>query len=302
MAKVIILLDDSGSMDMHREGVNKTLSNLPIKAKDKVSLYRFSTRLETPDFVNQSKKRLQIVSYTPTGARTNLYEAISQVPMDLDTPTLFLIITDGEDNVTRRPEIAEKSLRVGLATDMLTVGILCPPHAVYDLQKDLGISNVTGWSTGEEVARHATVGTQVFNDALASGKTSVRSGLFEVNVKGIKGLVPFKSTYKLWEVPSECQIRDFVEDKTADVYKKGNGYYELTKKEEVQEYKNIIVQNKKTKVLYTSTIDKCRDVLGLPQGARVNVEPGNLGNFRVFVQSTSVNRKLVRGSKLLYII
>lgn len=302
MAKVIILLDDSGSMDMHREGVNKTLSNLPIKAKDKVSLYRFSSRLETPDFVNQSKKRLQTVSYTPTGARTNLYEAISQVPMDLDTPTLFLIITDGEDNVTHRPEIAEKSLSVGIATDMLTVGILCPPQSVFKLQRDLGISNVTGWTSGEEVARHATVGTQVFNDALASGKTSVRSGLFEVNVKGIKGLVPFKSTYKLWEVPDQCYIRDFVLSHKVP-FVNGQAFYELTKKEDVQQYKNIIVQNKKTKVLYTATIDTCRDVLGLPTGATVRVEPGNLGNFRVFVQSTSHNaRKLVRGSKLLYII
>jgi hypothetical protein len=42
-----------------------------------------------------------------------------------------------------------------------------------------------------------------------------------------------------------------------------------------------------------------RSLIGLPYGAEAKVEPGNHANYDIFVQSTSTNRKLVRGTKLL---
>jgi len=41
-------------------------------------------------------------------------------------------------------------------------------------------------------------------------------------------------------------------------------------------------------------------LLGLPEVGSVAVNPGDHGNFNIFVQSTSVNRKLVAGTKALY--
>jgi hypothetical protein len=46
--------------------------------------------------------------------------------------------------------------------------------------------------------------------------------------------------------------------------------------------------------------DDARQLLGLPDGdARIQIQ--NLATYQVFIQSTSVNRKLVRGTNILYI-
>lgn len=44
-----------------------------------------------------------------------------------------------------------------------------------------------------------------------------------------------------------------------------------------------------------------RETLGLPKFGEVKVEPGNHGNWDIYVQSASTNRKLVRGTKLVYL-
>jgi hypothetical protein len=45
--------------------------------------------------------------------------------------------------------------------------------------------------------------------------------------------------------------------------------------------------------------EDARRMLGLPTSGVAKVRPGNHSSFDVFVQSTSLNRKLVRGTKLL---
>jgi hypothetical protein len=42
-------------------------------------------------------------------------------------------------------------------------------------------------------------------------------------------------------------------------------------------------------------------MIGLPANADAKVEPGNHANYDIFVQSTSVNRKLPRGTKLIVV-
>jgi hypothetical protein len=81
--------------------------------------------------------------------------------------------------------------------------------------------------------------------------------------------------------------------------KRGAAFYQLMKKEdEVQDYKQIVIRDKKSKVVYSGA--NARQMLGLPYNGTVKVVPGNHGTYDIFIQSTSVNRKLVKGTQVLY--
>ena len=71
------------------------------------------------------------------------------------------------------------------------------------------------------------------------------------------------------------------------------------KKNKLQDAKNkrMINADATLKAVFGGT--DARSVLGIPEGQNLKIKPGNHGNFDIFVQSTSLNRKLVRGTKLL---
>jgi hypothetical protein len=78
----------------------------------------------------------------------------------------------------------------------------------------------------------------------------------------------------------------------------GEAYYQLTKAEKIQPDKQIALLDNTTKHLFTG--DNARVLLGLPSH-EVKVAPVAHPNFTVFVQSKSVNRKLVPGTKILLV-
>ena len=99
-------------------------------------------------------------------------------------------------------------------------------------------------------------------------------------------------------MPYEFEIRPFVE-RSGYTYVKGNAFYQLTKDENaVQPYKEILLREKNKQIIYGG--DGARKLIGLQEKLTVAVQPGNHANWDIFVQSTSVNRKLVRGTTLLY--
>jgi hypothetical protein len=120
-----------------------------------------------------------------------------------------------------------------------------------------------------------------------------------------KGLVPVPSgRFQVFTVPSKMAIKQFVVDRGI-LFKKGRGFYELTKSETVQQYKEVILQDKITGEFYAGAA--AREMLGLrPQiegtsgGIHEKLRPVDLDKYRVFIQSTSVNRALVAGSGFLY--
>jgi len=92
-------------------------------------------------------------------------------------------------------------------------------------------------------------------------------------------------------------IREFVE-RQGKPYVKGTCYYQLTKRETIQDYKEIAFYEKASGKVYAGTLAAAREMLGLPD-LETRVSPDFNPLFDVFVQSTSVNRKLVPGTKLL---
>ena len=103
--------------------------------------------------------------------------------------------------------------------------------------------------------------------------------------------------FQVLDVECDCAIKEFVTDNGL-TFKKGRGFYEFTKTETVQGYKEIILMERATGDFYEG--EKARELLGLPLGETARIRPTSLEKYAVFVQSTSVNRKLVKGTKFLY--
>lgn len=91
-------------------------------------------------------------------------------------------------------------------------------------------------------------------------------------------------------------IKEFVQDHNL-IFQAGRGFYEFTKREEIQPNKEVVLRDRSTGDMYTGA--KARDMIGIPYGVRGNVSPSNLP-YEVYVQSTSYNRKLMPNTRFLY--
>lgn len=125
----------------------------------------------------------------------------------------------------------------------------------------------------------------------------------DVVIKEMDKLVPVvPGRFQVMTVDENCDIKGFV-TKNGIEFKKGRGFYELTKAETVQQYKEIIMQDKETGEMFVGS--QVREKLGLqPQtekgGVNEKLYAKDAKEFRIFVQSTSVNRKLIAGTTFLY--
>lgn len=103
--------------------------------------------------------------------------------------------------------------------------------------------------------------------------------------------------FQILDVDRDCSIKEFVQEQGA-AFKKGRGFYEFTKTETIQGYKEIILMDKKSGDMFEGKA--ARDMLGLPEDCTARIKPASLDKYAVFVQSTSVNRKLIGKTKFLY--
>ena len=105
------------------------------------------------------------------------------------------------------------------------------------------------------------------------------------------GLTPVDpARFQVFEVVGNPSIRDFVESMGIE-FKKGRGFYPLvTRSETIQENKEVIVEDLNTGEMFTGP--QAREMIRLPYGMRGTVRPNPLPGYRVWVQSTSVNRVL----------
>lgn len=125
----------------------------------------------------------------------------------------------------------------------------------------------------------------------------------EVSLKEMGELVPVApGRFQVMTVDENCDIKGFV-TKNGIEFKKGRGFYELTKAETVQQYKEVIMQDRETGEMFNGS--QVREKLKLsPQsekgGVNEKLHAADAKEFRIFVQSTSVNRKLIAGTTFLY--
>lgn len=105
--------------------------------------------------------------------------------------------------------------------------------------------------------------------------------------------------FQVLRVRRDMAIKDFVE-KNGATFRKGRGFYQFTKREEVQEKKEVILVDQDTGDMFSGV--KARKMVGIPFGKRGMVSPGSgsVVGYDVFIQSTSSNRKLQKGTQFLY--
>lgn len=103
--------------------------------------------------------------------------------------------------------------------------------------------------------------------------------------------------FQVLEIDEDTSIQNFVVANGLN-FRRGRGFYEFVKTETIQGGKEIILMDRSTGDMFAG--DNARDMLGLPLGATARIRPTQLEQYRVFVQSTSSNRRLQRNTRFLY--
>lgn len=261
-----------------------------------------------------------LTQYRADGGSTPLFTSINDLidileaapdAKDPDVSFLVMAITDGQDNASGYGAGAKLAARIKTlqATDHWTF-IFRVPHGYKQALVGMGIpeGNILEWeqtTRGVEIASKATnEAFRSFYSARSAGATMTRSfyqtDMSKVSKATVKAkLVDISKDVEFFDITSEAAIKPFVEEKTKKPLVTGAAFYQLTKKEdEVQDYKQIAIRDKKTAHVYSGV--EARNILGLPHNGTVKVAPGNHGTYDIFIQSTSVNRKLLPGTQLMY--
>lgn len=296
----------------------------PKGQRNLISFATFSTTPRSPRFIHADPlhlPRLDFTNYNPDGY-TALLDSVGQaidifdaVPEDGDDNSfLILAITDGEENKSRRyNQFNFAHLLNRYDRENWTVTFQVPLGHASQLCRQYGVppGNVKEWEQTEQGTRETFAETQDamsnFYQSRESGQRATKSFFAKVqtavptNAKNL--LKDLSKSFKPYQVVSEAIIREFVESKTGENYQPGQAFYQLIKKETVQPNKEVLVQEKLAPgVRRKSRIfggPQARDLIGLPTGEYAKVDPGNHGDYDVFVQSRSVNRILPRGTKVL---
>lgn len=327
----VVCLDRSGSMSSIQEEAVKAFNSNVVAIRDgskkekqdsRVSLYTFGGNIRQ-EFFDRDVTRLlpwPKSKYSPEGG-TPMFDCIGGAVEDClalqdaeaeDLSFVVLIITDGYENTSQKFSTAEKLnklMRKVIKTDRWSFAFLMPKDCIREFTQhfpDLPQGNIRAWEQTTGGAQEAAVATGAsiarFFTARSAGKRSVTdfftTDMSKVKVKDVKNLGNVTSEVQVWEVSKEIDIKSFCEAKSKQPYKKGAAFYQLSKPETIQDYKLLLVMIKGKPQVYGG--EEARQLLGLPDSGTVRVTPGNHANFDLFGQSTSMNRKLVRGTKLVY--
>lgn len=254
-------------------------------------------------------------SSTPLFAGVNmLIDMLSAVP-DANSPDVNFIVwvtTDGEENSSRgnsSPSVVSARMAKLQATGRWTFVFRLPKGCAASFSRKYGLpaGNMTEWETtaagltGTQAA--TTTGFQNFFKAKAAGQQSTDKFYMDMSAidkDAVKAsLADISTQVQSWPVNADCAIRPFCEAHLSAQMRKGAAFYQLNKPERnVQDYKVIIVKERATGAMYTGPA--ARQMLGLPTSGNIQLVPANHGEFDLFIQSTSVNRKLIAGTTLLY--
>lgn len=249
-----------------------------------------------------------------------------------DNSAFFLGLTDGEENDSTFPRTphaqraiaAELSQLIAAAPDEETYALLVPDQRAVHEAKQHGFpaANISVWDATsveglEEAGRVIREVADFYMDSRAHGvkgfsarNAGVRGGLFQMrdfSAAEVQMTLPqvTPGSYHFIDVTQAdrdpgsdgCAIEPFYERKTGKPYPKGQCYYQFTKAEKVQGYKKVVIEV--GGVLYSGSLDQTRGFLGLPDGLEVRVRPDQRAGAEIFFQSTSHNRKLMPGTRLL---
>lgn len=336
--EIAFVIDASSSMSRFRDDVQRVVNEQVAEIKKNaaklgqptsLTIYVFNDRVQQLVRYEDVFAFRTFSGYAPHG-NTALFDGIgraiedfqiSRFAADINTSFLILTITDGEENrSTRYNQTSLGSLMRSVeGTDRWTMAFSVPYGGRRQLASfGIPTGNIQEWeqtSKGLETMSHATVsGLGSYYTARSAGMRRV-SNFYEpdmaaVSKRDIQNLIDLSRKFHSWNVDAASPIREFVEGKISQQpslarevgssYQIGRGYYQLTKAEEVQAGKDFVILDKNTNALYGGA--QARQLIGCPMHTSFKIKPGNLANYEIFIKSTSVNRKLVPGTKVLYFV
>lgn len=262
-----------------------------------------------------------LTSYSANGGSTPLWDSVGLAISDLEsTPNvdqtdafLVMVITDGEENSSRLWNLNSIRNKINSlqATDKWTFVFRVPRGSKARLV-NMGIpsGNIMEWEqTEKELVQSTQATVSAVKSYFASRSQGVTrsSSFFTADLSNVTrseisstmadvtNTMDYVWVDKSWD---GRQIRDFCQDQFGS-YSTGRAYYQLTKPEKVQDNKRFCIRDDVTKKIYEGTA--ARQLLGLPTVGMIKLAPGANSTYTIFVQSNSVNRKLVGGTYLLYL-
>lgn len=333
---VALVLDASSSMS-HLNGkvvevADQQIAYLARRSQEleqetRVTVYVFADQVECVIYDKDVLRMPSLKQLYRVGGMTALLAATLKSQRELaqtaqlygDHSFLTFVLTDGQENASHRcPDAPSRDPRelvravaglIETQEDNWTLAVLVPDQMGKREAMQCGFpkDNVAVWDATstqglEEAGQVIQEATEKFMVGRSKGIRGSRAvfstGADAVNRETIAaaGLTPVDpSAFQLIPVAREAAIREWVVE-SGHTYRTGCAFYQLSKTEKVQARKKIAVLEKKTDRVYTGP--EARALLGLPD-AEVRVKPDHNDDFTIFVQSTSVNRKLVPNTRLL---
>ncbi len=332
LTDVIFVVDRSGSMSgllsqakaNLQAQINEIRKSADPSNRYRISIINFNDTI-TPTLQGQDVLALGDVSHLyqyPSGG-TKLYDALleaTRLSQTLDTKDpqhafLISVVTDGEENASaNHVGTVAQEVRRCTGLDRYTF-VYAGPHGSKSTALQMGIpeGNATTW---EQTLRGTQTLGMISNTSLNTytrsrsvGQTKSAS-FYAAPVTKDADKFANQLDNKLDDVSGQVKVERVTTsdpvviakfcDKKFGSFPKGHIYYQLTESEKVQDYKKLIVQDTTTGNFFTG--NKAKTLLGVPnfQGT-VRIRPGALGEFKIFVQSTSVNRKLTPGTAVVYL-
>lgn len=319
---VSLIVDKSGSMHKHSERVVSVFDreldylkqrSIDLKQETRVSIYLFDDEIEVLAFDMDVMRFSSLRSFYKIGGQTALIDATMESILDHrklpelygDHAFLHYLLTDGEENRSHLHFQTDLTKTLRTLPDNWTMAILVPDERGAREAQRFGFlsGSIATWDATQNNALEG-VGEQfrsVVDNYMALRSSGVRGSksLFTLDTSHLKvrGLqeLPVKD-YTIIPVREDSPIKEYVEDWTKEHYRLGSAYYQPTKPVVIQDHKNILIQRVKDGRVYEGR--NLRSLLGLPDNT-VKVTPGSHTDWRIFVQSTSVNRKLLRDTFVL---
>lgn len=223
---------------------------------------------------------------------------------------LTFVLTDGEENNSQASQHQLAHL-IQSQSASRAVAALVPDDKGRRKAIAAGFpeGNVVVWEVSRDglvkagsVIREATNSymTTVSTGGLVDKTSIFGTGADKVNKDAIiaAGLVAsVTATYDVIPVGAvDVRIDEFVRA-SGHVFRVGRGYYEFTKTEIIQGNKDLAILEKATGKVFRG--EAARRLLGLSD-LTVRVKPDQNPEYTIFVQSTANNRKLLRGTRLVY--
>lgn len=321
---IVFVIDASGSMSSLEQSVIKVFDSqveyLSVRSQElaqetRVSVYMFESSVSCVVYDKDVMRLPSLKDHYRASGGTSLIDGTIKAMDDLsksaqlygDHAFLIYVITDGEENHSKTKPAALVSKIASMPANW-TLAVLVPNQQGVFEAKKFGFSqnNIQIWDTSAEGLRKVGDNIRVATEAFLTNRAQGIRGttnLFNLDLSGVTidnvkseltELDP--STYHIFEATCDTSIKPFVESKTGRALVRGSANYQLTKRELIQGNKHIYIRETSTGKVYGG--DHSRTLLQLPT-SDVHVKPSDHSGFDIFVESTSVNRKILAGTHVL---